>query len=176
MQPSKKVSINGRLYAVRPLSPMDAYDFFVEHTAGKNPASIKRKALSRCITPDGQSLSFAETFNAWFYDHPSDLLRLGDKATAVLAADFGMPLKSYRKARYELMRGIGGKNPAAIPDGWAKTSFFGRIVNAGQCGFKDLVEGAVTVEHVFEMHRMLDLRDYFTLKALEHAKSKPKRR
>lgn len=46
-----------------------------------------------------------------------------------------------------------------LPDGWGRIAFFGRLVNAGICSFTELARPGLSPRHVFDMHRMLDMRE-----------------
>lgn len=65
------------------------------------------------------------------------------------------------------MRGVRGGYGVTVPDGWSKASFFGRLVTEGMCSYDKLVDGTLSANDVFEMHRMLDFKLYCDLKAQE---------
>lgn len=62
------------------------------------------------------------------------------------------------------MKNIAGGEYIDIPDGWGKTSFFGRLIESGACQYESLVRepqaGGLTIRQVFDLMRMLDWRDY----------------
>lgn len=176
MSQSNFIRVNNRIYELRLLPPMDAYDFFVEYSCGPSRIDVKRKAISRCVTPDGGILDTSDGFNDWFSVYPGDLMPLGDLAAGKLAADFGEKMSVYRREHQQLWRGVKQQNVSKTPNGWSKIAFFGRLINAGHCTFDKLVDGTITLEHVFEMHRMLDLQDYYIHKAFEAQKAQMKRR
>lgn len=59
---------------------------------------------------------------------------------------------------------LGGGVCIEVPDGLERVMFFGRLVNAGMCRYESLVCGpscgGLTIAQVFDLHRMLDLKEY----------------
>lgn len=74
------------------------------------------------------------------------------------------------------MQGVRGGVNVSAPEGWSQTAFFGRLVIEGLCRYESLKDGTLTLDDVFEMHRMLDLKIYHELKAQEKAQQNVRRR
>jgi hypothetical protein len=65
------------------------------------------------------------------------------------------------------------------PEGWGGIAFFARLVNAGVCGIGELARppatGGLTIRQVFDLHRMLDWRDYCDSEIAERSKQHGRR-
>lgn len=74
------------------------------------------------------------------------------------------------------MRGVTGGEYIDIPEGWGETAFFGRLIEAGACRYESLVrepgDGGLTMRQVFDLHRMLDWRDYKSMTLAERRRPK----
>lgn len=72
------------------------------------------------------------------------------------------------------MKGLPDGVSIEVPEGWGATAFYSRLVAAGVCRFESLVAepmaGGMTVRQAFDLHRMLDWRDYCEAVVLEKGK------
>lgn len=61
------------------------------------------------------------------------------------------------------MQNVAGGEYIDIPDGWGKTSFFGRLLDTN-CQYESLVrapkDGGLTIKQVYDLLRILDWQDY----------------
>lgn len=74
-----------------------------------------------------------------------------------------------------MMKGIRCAWRSVEPE-FAEISFFGRLVDAGACRYTELVDGTLSIQNVFDMHRMLDYREAEKFRQYEAMKQKQEAR
>lgn len=92
MEAVKQITVNGRRYAVRMFSPLEAFDFVHDfrhaQRSGMSLKSLSRRAIGQCNDENGNNLAEAAHFESHFSKYPEDIFPLEEQALDALADPF----------------------------------------------------------------------------------------
>lgn len=102
MEAVKKVKIGANEYTVKMFDPMTAFEYFHDYADARENrrslAPLARKAFAQCLDPMMKPLGDEANFQAWFSQHPEDMLELENRAMDALTDPFARKRENTSKS------------------------------------------------------------------------------
>lgn len=94
MDAVKQITVNGRKYAVKMFSPLEAFEYIHDYTHaranGLNRKAMGMRAINQCSNEMGRELSKPDVFESHFSQYPEDMMPLEIAAEDELIGPFSL--------------------------------------------------------------------------------------
>lgn len=150
-------------YNQRLLSAIAVFSALPQQTG----ALFFHQAITRCSTPNGESLEDSTTFNKWFSVHRSDLYLLAARAFFELNMEYCKESNKYQHDQQFITGEHNTSMPMPASSAWQARALALRAISLRACSYTELVYGPLTLKDLFEILRIADLRDYTTTQLLK---------